>query len=308
MTRKFPSLAILGGFFVIYVLWGATFLAIKIGDTALPPLVLAALRFVVAGVILYAWSWLRRWPQPTMREWGGVALVSIFMFPIGYGVTFWSETRVPSGVTAVVLALVPLWVAAMEIWIFRLAPVSAKVLGGCVLGVAGVAVLVTGGGGHAALPWWPIVALVLAAGAWALGTVLIPRLPMPRAAGTSAAAQMLLGGVMLAAAAAATGEFTGLHWARALTGPALWSLAYMIFAASVLAYAVFVWLLGKVSAVQVATYALVNPVVALYLGWGWGGETLTRSGLVGSGIILAALALVLSRQTQAKPATIVSQV
>lgn len=308
MRGRFPSLPILGGFFVIYVLWGATFLAIKTGDASIPPLLLAALRFIVAGVMLYAWGWMRRWPHPSAREWGGVALVSVLMFPIGYGVVFWSETKVPSGVTAVVVALVPLWVAALETWTFRVRRASAKALGGCLLGVAGMGVLMAGGGRQGALPWWPVTALVLAALAWALGTVLIGQMPMPRAAGMNAAAQMLAGGGMLAAAAAACGEFQGLNWARAMNAPAFWSLAYLVLAGSVLAYAVFVWLLGKVPAVHVATYALVNPVVALLLGWGWGGERLSAAELAGSGIILAALALVLSRQSQPEAATIVTQV
>ncbi|MGH9487557.1 MAG: EamA family transporter [Terriglobales bacterium] len=302
MARRFPSVAILAGFAVIYVLWGATFLAVKIGDATLPPLLLAALRFLAAGVILYGWGWARGWRQPSAREWGSVALVSVPMFLIGYGVQFWAETLVASGLTAVILALVPLWVAVLEAWAFRSEPASGKIVCGCVLGVAGMGVLMAGGGGAVHLPLWPVLALTLAALAWALGTVLIARLPMPQA-GMSAAAQMLMGGAMLAAGAAATGEFQGLHWRAELTAPVLWSLAYLVLAGSVLAYAVFVWLLGRVAAVRVSTYALVNPVVALLLGWGWGGEALTASELAGSGIILVALALVLSRSSRARAVT-----
>ncbi len=302
MSRRLPSASILASFAIIYIFWGGTFLAIKIGDRSLPPEVLAALRFLAAGAILYAWGWVRGWPHPRLCEWRAVAVVTVFMFPIGYGIQFWAETRVPSGVTAVIVALVPLWVAALEIWGFRSDPASAKVLGGCLLGLAGMGVLMAGGGARAHLPLWPVLALVVAAFAWSLGTVLIPRLAMPRSAGMSAAAQMLLGGVMLAGLAAGAGELHGLDWAAAFTPAAFWSLAYLVLLGSVVAYGVFVWLLTRVAAVRVATYALVNPVVALFLGWGWGGEALTAASLAGSVIILGALALVLSRRTMAEPA------
>lgn len=298
MSRRLPSASILASFAIIYLFWGATFLAIKIGDRALPPEVLAALRFLAAGAILYAWGWARGWPHPRWREWRAVAVVAVFMFPIGYGIQFWAETRVPSGVTAVIVALVPLWVAALETWGFRSDPASAKVLGGCLLGIAGMGVLMAGGGARAHLPLWPVLALVVAAFAWSLGTVLIPRLAMPRSPGMSAAAQMLAGGAMLAGVAAGAGEWRGLHWAAVFTPAAFWSLAYLVVPGSVVAYGAFVWLLTRVAAVRVATYALVNPVVALFLGWGWGGEALSAASLAGSVIILGALALVLSRRSQ----------
>ncbi|MGH9468574.1 MAG: EamA family transporter [Terriglobales bacterium] len=300
MSRRIP-LSVLAGFFVVYVFWGATFLAIKIGDATLPPLLLAALRFLLAGGILYGWGWGRGWPHPRAREWGAVALVSVLMFLIGYGVVFWAETRVSSGMTAVIVALVPLCIAGLEAWVWRTEPASARVLGGCLLGVAGMAVLMSGGGA-AQLPAGPVTALILASLAWAVGTVLMVRLPMPAHAGVSAAAQMLVGGAMLLAASAASGELRGLHWASAFTPAAVWSLLYLVLPGSVLAYGVFVWLLERVAAVHVATYALVNPVVALLLGWEWGGEALHWPSLLGTAIILGALALVLGRRSrEARP-------
>ncbi|MGH9412666.1 MAG: EamA family transporter [Terriglobales bacterium] len=295
MPRRSLSPGVLAAFAVIYVFWGATFLAIRIGDATLPPLAFAALRFIPAGLLLYGWGWLRGGPHPSAPEWRSIVLVALLMFPVGYGLQFWAQTRVSSGLTAVIVTLVPLWVAAIEIWVFRTTAPSVKVIGGCVLGLAGMAVLMSGGAAGARLPLLPVLALLAVSLSWSVATILIARLPLPRSTGISAGAQMLVGGLMLAAGAAATGEFHGVDWLHALTPAALWSLLYLIVAGSVVAYAAYVWLLGRVSAVRVATFALVNPIVALLLGWAWAGEVLTAASLAGTAIILAALALVLSR-------------
>src|SRR6185437_16160667 len=128
------------GFAIIYLLWGGTFLAIKIGDQTLPA------RFLAAGALVWAWATARGEAQPRAREWAGALAVAALMFVAGYGVLFWAETRVASGVAAVLAALIPLWVAALEAWVYRSAPASMQVVGGCVLGAAGVALLMSGHG------------------------------------------------------------------------------------------------------------------------------------------------------------------
>jgi len=285
--------SIVFGFAIIYLLWGATFLAIKIGDQTLPPLVLAAARFLMAGALVWAWATARGEAQPSGREWAGAFAVAALMFVAGYGVLFWAETRVASGVAAVLAALIPLWVAALEVWIFRSAPASLQVLGGCVLGAAGVGLLMSGGGAGATDPK-AALALVGASLAWALGTVVQHRWALPRSAAMSSAAQMLAGGALLVGAAAAAGSFHGLRW-TAFGGRTFWALSYLVVAGSVVGYSAYIWLLGHVSAVRVASYALVNPIVALGLGWAWAGERISPEAWAGSAVILAALALVLSR-------------
>ncbi|MGN6591412.1 MAG: EamA family transporter [Terriglobales bacterium] len=284
--------ALWAGFAVIYIFWGGTFLAIRIGVEQMAPLLVAAARFLLAGGLLYAWARWRGVPHPTAREWWGATELAVFMFLAGYGVLFWAETLIPSGIAAVLAALIPLWVALLEGFVFRSEPASLQVIGGCLLGAAGVGVLMSGRGGGGRLAVWPMLARVGAALAWALGRVLINRLPMPRSPVMNAAAQMLVGGVMLAAAAAPAGAYRQPAHCNA---PLVWSLAYLVLIGSVLAYSVYIWLLGHVSAVSVSTYALANPVIALLIGWWWAGERLGWRAGLGSGIILAALVLVLTR-------------
>src|SRR6185437_9503810 len=222
------------GFAIIYLLWGGTFLAIKIGDQTLPPLVLAAARFLAAGALVWAWATARGEAQPRAREWAGAFAVAALMFVAGYGVLFWAETRVASGVAAVLAALIPLWVAALEAWVYRSARASMQVVGGCVLGATGVALLMSGHGAGAT-DATAALALVGASLAWALGTVVQHRWTLPRTAAMSSAAQMLAGGGLLAGTAAMAGEFSGLHW-RAFGGSTGWALAYLVLAGSVIGY------------------------------------------------------------------------
>ncbi|MGH9478287.1 MAG: EamA family transporter [Terriglobales bacterium] len=289
---------ILAAYAAIYLLWGATFLAIRIGDRTVPPLLLAALRFVIAGALVYGWGWLRGARHPQGREWAGLLLVSFLMFLVGYGILFWAETRVASGVAAVLAAMIPLFVAAIESWGFRLERASAAVFGGCALGLGGVALLVVGGErsavGGAAVPLWPAVALLGAALAWALATVLVKWLPLPKSAAINSGMQMLLGGAMLAGAAGAAGQLEGV---AGLTRPAaFWSLAYLVIAGSVVGFSAYIWLLNRQPAVRVASYALANPVVALGLGWAYAGERLSWTTGAGCAVILLSLGLVLARR------------
>lgn len=288
---------LLAAYAAIYLLWGATFLAIRIGDRTVAPLLLAAARFLIAGALVYAWGWLRGARHPAGREWGGLVLVSFLMFLVGYGILFWAETRVASGVAAVLAAMIPLFVAALESWVFGLRRASGAVFGGCVLGLGGVALLVAGGargGAGAAAPLWPALALLGASLAWALATVLLTWLPLPPSAAINSGAQMLLGGGMLLGAAAAVGQWQG---AAALgRGSAFWSLAYLVVAGSVIGFSAFIWLLNRQPAVRVASYALVNPVVALALGWAIAGERLSWATGAGCAVILVALGLVVTQR------------
>ncbi|HEY7855594.1 MAG TPA: EamA family transporter [Terriglobales bacterium] len=288
--------ALVGAFAVIYLLWGTTFLAIKIGVAEVPPLIFAVERFIPAGALLYAWCRWRGVPVPTAREWRAAAVPAAFMVLIGYGCLFWGETRVTSGIAAVIPATIPVWVALLESLVFRLAPISWRVIGGAVLGVAGVTLLVGPlGGGRT------VAALVILIGAlaWAVGTVLVKRLPLPKSTTMSSAAQMLLGGAMLAIAAVASGQVEGWH-PLAVSREAVLAWLYLVLAGSVLGYSAYVWLLGRVSATKVSSYALVNPVVALAVGWMFAGERVSAMALAGTGVVLAGLALVLARDAPQK--------
>lgn len=293
-----PSRArIVLAFAAIYLLWGATYLAIRVGVGSVPPLLLAAARFLLAGAIAYGWGRFRGHAAPAGGQWRSLLVLGALMFLAGYGALFWSETRVASGIAAVVVALIPMWVAALEIWVFRLAAGSWRVLAGCAAGVAGVALLAAGtlAGGLAGRPALPaILALLGASWAWSLGTVYMHRWDLPRSPWVNAGAQMGIGGALLFAASAALGQPARLRGAD-LGWPVVAALAYLVVAGSIVGYLAYVWLLKHVDAVKVSSYALVNPVVALLLGFLLAGERLSRVALSGCVLILAALALVLAR-------------
>src|ERR1700693_4508669 len=206
-----PSWKILLAFAIIYFVWGSTFLAIRVGVREVPPFLLAAIRFLVAGLALYAWMRLKGTPAPTRREWVGASFLGTLIFVIDYGCVFWAEQRVPSGIAAVVLATIPVFITLLEIVFLRTQRLTIRLSLALIVGIFGVAVLVN----HSfSLGEVPInragaVALLVAAVTWSVATILTRRLSLPASKPMSAAAQMLTGGAQLFVLTALTGEFTG---------------------------------------------------------------------------------------------------
>src|SRR6202047_1107509 len=207
------SWTILVAFAVIFFVCGSTFLAIRVGVHEVPPFLLAAFRFVVAGLVLYGWMRLRGTPSPTYREWAGASLMGTLIFLVDYGCVFWAEQRVPSGIAAVVLATIPVFITLLEIISLRTQRLTLRLGLALVVGLCGVAVLMN----HSfALGEVPInragaLALLIAAFTWSVATILTRRLSLPASKPMSAAAQMLSGGIQLFVLAALSGEFSGFH-------------------------------------------------------------------------------------------------
>ncbi len=286
MSRP-PRWKIVAAFAIVYFVWGATFLAIRVGVAEIPPFLYAAMRFVAAGVLLFAWTRWRGEDWPTRREWLACALLGSVFFTLDYGCLFWAEQRIPSGAAAVVLALMPGLIALMEIAFLRSYRMTVRALLGLLAGVGGVAALTVSGAqlGTPALDLRAVGVLLFGCLTWAAGTVFTRRLPLPAAKTTSAAAQMSIGGLLLLAVSAATGEF-----ARFAPGPVGWvvwaSLAYLIVPGSIVAFTAYLWLLHHESPTRVGTYAYVNPLVAVALGTLVGGEPLGARTVLGTALIL----------------------
>lgn len=283
---------ILAAFFAIYVLWGSTFLFIRIVVLLIPPWFAAGTRFFVAGSILFFFMRLRGRPNPTLLEWRNLGLIAILMFVITYGALFWAEQFVPSGIAAVLEATLPLITICFEVFILRHQPFHWKLLLGVLTGFAGVALLMLRDG-HEKFGVLPCLVILGGGTAWSLGAVLSRSVTLPKSRGINAGAEMMLGGAVLLALAAATGE---LHPFPHFSLKAAGALAYLITAGSLIGFTAFVWLLARMPATVVSSHAYVNPVVAVALGYFVLGERLTLRALSGAVLIIASVALILKRQ------------
>jgi drug/metabolite transporter (DMT)-like permease len=279
-------------FFAIYVLWGSTFLAIRVAVETVPPLLAASIRFVVAGGLLLAWSWWRGARFPSRHEWRNLTVLGTLMFLLTYSALFWAQKTIPSGVASVLVATLPLWTAVIEMFVLKSEPPRVATLGAIVLGLVGVAVLVLDprGGGVDVLACVVVTATQVS---WAVGTALTTRMTLPASDAVSAGGQMLTGGVMLLAGSALLREVPPLP---AIPLAAAAAIAYLVVAGSLLAFTAYVWLLKHVDPMKVTSYAYVNPVVALLIGHELGGEPLGLRTVLGGALVLACTASLLRRR------------
>jgi drug/metabolite transporter (DMT)-like permease len=294
----------LAAFAVIYFVWGSTFLAIRIGVQEVPPFLLAAMRFLIAGLALYGWMLLKGERRPTGRQWASIFLLAFLIFVCDYGLLFWAEQRVPSGVAAVMLATIPAFMALSEIVLLRTQKLTAGLAIALLIGMCGVAVLVsrTFDLGGAPVNRAGAVALIIGALSWSVASALTRKLPLPASKPMSSGAQMLAGGALLALAAAVRGEFRGFH-PFSISTTAWLALLYLVVAGSIVGFTAYLWLLHRESPTRVGTYAYVNPVVAVLLGYFAGGEALGPRTIVGSLCVLASVVMITTMRA-AKPAPV----
>jgi drug/metabolite transporter (DMT)-like permease len=294
-----PTWKTLLAFAIIYFVWGSTFLAIRVGVREVPPLVLAAMRFSVAGAVLYGWMLARGERSPTAREWSSASLLGIVIFVFDYGLLFWSEQRVPSGIAAVMLATIPAFMALSEIIFLRTQRLTVRLGLALLIGLGGVAVLVSRSLnlGGAAIDKFGAGALIFASISWSVASAMTRKLPLPQSKVMSSGAQMLAGGVFLTLAAAALGEFRNFH-PLAVSREAWLSLLYLIVAGSIIGFTAYVWLIHHESPTKVGTYAYVNPIVAVLVGYFLGGEALSLRTILGTLCVL--ISVVVITTTRAK--------
>jgi drug/metabolite transporter (DMT)-like permease len=285
------DIRVLLAFFAIYVLWGTTFLAIRVAVQEVPPLFAAGARFFAAGVLLYGFMRLRGQPAPTRAQWRSLALVGLLMFVAEYGPLFWAEKYVPSGIAAVLEATLPLITLVIETLVFRQQRFHWRLLVSTLLGFCGVGALLLHSGGQQ-FGVLPCVAILAGATAWALGSVLNRSLALPKSLPLTSGAAMMLGGGMLLALSASFGE---MHPLPHVSMRAVWALLYLIVCGSLLGFTAFVWLLARMPATRVASHAYVNPVVAVALGYFVAGEAITPRTLVGTALVLASVVLILRK-------------
>lgn len=283
-------LKLVGALGIVYVVWGSTYLAIAVADRTLPPLLMLALRFLLAGGLLYAWSARRgdvARARPGRREWAAAAVVGGMLLFVDTGGIAWAEQRVASGLTALLVASVPLFTALLDRTFFGIR-LSLGSVAGIATGLLGVALLV-GPSAHVD----PVGAAVIlgASFAWAAGSAYARVAPLPRAPFLSAGMQMLCAGALLAVAGAATGELGRLH-PEAVSAASLAGFAFLVVFGSIVAFTAYGWLLrSDAPSVLVSTYAYVNPAVAVLLGWALAGEAVGARELGAGAVILASVGM-----------------
>lgn len=282
-------MTIVGPLLIVYVVWGSTYLALKVGLEALPPLTLNAVRFLVAGALLFAYCRFRRWTMPDRRQWRAGAIQGLLLPAAGTGGACWAEQTLSSGTTALLLATIPLWIVLGRRVVDH-ERIALPVGVGLAAGIAGVAILVRPGGAGDALA----VAVALGgAMCWGLGSVYALHAPRPEHALTASAVEMLSAGAILAVLGAAAGELGRI----AVSGRSLLALGYLIVFGSLVAYTAYTWLLDHVAPRVAGTYAFVNPVVAVLLGWWLLDERLGWRESVAALVIAAGVALIVLTPT-----------
>jgi len=290
---------------VVWVVWGSTYLAIRVADRSIPPFAMAGARYLTAGAVLYPVAWLgsrRRQPSvprsagraasSRLAQWGGMAVVGTLLLAFGNGGVSYAEQTLPSGLAALLVASVPLWMALADL-VINGQRIRLRGWLALVIGMAGIAVLARPSGSGDVLP---ILVVLGGSVSWGIGSVLAGRLPAPASPLVGSAMEMLAGGIVLTGLAAATGELTRVDPAHVSAGSLL-GLLYLIGPGSLLALTCYVIALRRLPTAVVSTYAYVNPVVAVSLGALFLGERPTLATLLGGAIVVASVAMLLVNRT-----------
>ncbi len=297
MKARSRLFLLVGAFLAIYLVWGSTYLAIRYAIETIPPLLMASGRFLVAGIAVYFWARWRGTPTPDRAGWLAAAVVGALLLLGGNGGVVWSEQHVPSGLAALLVSTVPLWMVLLE-WSRRDGQrPQLQTMVGIVAGFVGVGLLVGPSGGWSAgrVPWVPALVLIGASLSWSLGSILSRGPAMPRSPVLAGGMQMISGGTFLLGASLLRGEWAMFRLEQVSLRSAI-GWAYLVFFGSLVGFTAYVWLLREVSPASVSTYAFVNPAVAVFLGWAMADEPLTPRVLLSMGLIIIAVLLVTFRK------------
>lgn len=303
MTNKTAPRGLVAlAFAAIYLIWGSTYLGIGFAVQSMPPHIMAGVRFVISGAILYGFMRWRGVPAPKRIHWRSALIIGVFLLGLGNGSIAWAETTIPTGLAALLTAVVPLWMVVLE-WVRPngIKP-RASVFGGIALGLVGMLLLV----GPSALgldrPLNLIGVLILMSGtiSWAIGSIYSRQAPLPESPLLLTGMEMLLGGVFLIGMSLVLGEWNGFSFTQVTTVSWL-ALLYLILIGSFLGFTAYVFLLQVTTPAKVSTYAYVNPIVAVFLGWALNGEQITWMTVIASAIIVAGVAIITYFNTRPHP-------
>ncbi len=296
-----PRALVLTAFAAVYVLWGSTYLAIRIAIETMPPFLMAGVRFVIAGGMVYGWARWRGAPRPLRVHWRSAAIIGALLLVLSNGAVTWAELTVPSGITSLLVCTVPLWMVLLDWLLYGGAPPTPGVAAGVVVGLAGVALLVgpVGMAGGRGVDPAGAAALLAAPIFWAVGSLWSRQAVLPPSPLLAIGMEMLAGGALLLLLGLATGEATQVH-PSAISARSLGALLYLVVFGALIGFTAYLWLLRVTTAARVSTHSFVNPVIAVALGWAVAGEPVTPRTVLASTVIIAAVALITLTRAPAK--------
>jgi drug/metabolite transporter (DMT)-like permease len=304
-SRPASKTAIWAAMLSIYIVWGSTYLAMRIGVQTIPPFVMAGVRFILAGGILLISQWLRGERMPPLRQWRSAVIVGLFLLLGGNGLVVWAEQTVPSGIAALLVGMTPLWIVLLEMIFFRRRP-SWLVLGGVLIGLVGMIVLIGPSeltGLHGDINLLGGVAVVIGALSWAGGSLYSRNADLPASAFLFNGMEMLSGGVALLLLATVTGEWSRLNVA-AISLNSWLGFLYLVFIGSLVGFSSYTWLLRSgAPTMLVSTYAYINPVVAVVIGNLLVQEPLTPRVVLAALIIVSGVVLITFTGKKKEPAS-----
>jgi drug/metabolite transporter (DMT)-like permease len=291
-SRPPARLPVVAAFTAIYLFWGSNFLAIRFAVETIPPFVLMGVRSLIAGVCLLAWGAVRGEFRVTPRQLSSAAAAGMLLFVVGHGGLAWAQRSVPSSIAALVMATIPLWMVLLE-WALGATAPRPMTWMGLASGLAGIALLTTPSshGGATSLSPLAVGVMLLSAFGWASGSVAARRMSLPSSVAVTTGLQLTFGGAALCALAWAAGSWsTPIHpsWRSII------AMLYMIVFASIVTLTAYVWLLRVSTPARVGSYAFVNPVVAVFMGWAFAGEMFTGRMLVAAAVIVLGVVLIVS--------------
>lgn len=298
-TARPSTIKLLIAFAAVYIIWGSTYLGVRFASETIPPLLMASVRFLVAGSILYVYARSKGAMAPKLTHWKSASITGLFLLLIGNGGMAWSLQFLPSSLAAILVATEPFWLVIVAWTMFGKGRPTGKEAIGLVVGFIGIVLLVSFGNDEDTGITNPVgvVMVITSAIAWAIGSMYATRARVPESPMLSISLQMLTGGVMLVVAGTIKGEWSVLEFDEVSTKSGL-ALVYLTLFGSLVGFTAYSWLLGVVSPSLASTHAYVNPVVALILGWSLGGEIITLPMLLASVIIIMSVIII----TMAKPA------
>ena len=293
---------IIAAFGIIYFVWGTTYLAIRLAIDTIPPFLMAGIRFTTAGILLYGWCYWRYDKKPDLADWGKAAVPGILMFVGGNGLLTWSETFIPSGLAALIIATVSIWMVVLDWFFFSKKRPDKLTLSGIAIGLAGVALL-SGVGDEILINGGSIIVgilvLTFASMSWAAGSLISRNLKSTISLQFMISMQILVGGLALILVGSLQGEWTRVSL-QTISFQSLLALSYLILLGTLLAYSAYLWLLRVSTPAKVSTYAFFNPLIAVFLGWILLDEPLTLETIIGALLILVSLLLVNQLKFQKK--------
>ena len=292
MQQPTSQQKLIAAFAALYFVWGSTYLGIRFAIETIPPLLMAGIRFVIAGSLMYFWGVLRGHERPTRAHWKTAAIIGLMLLLVGNGALSWSEQIIPSGVAALLVAVTPLWFVLLE-WIHGGVRPTVGVFLGLFLGTLGIIVLIDPANLVGGLSVNIVGALVLLGSSicWAVGSIYSRRASLPSSPAIANGMEMLVGGVGLLVIGTVTGEWSSFH-PSAITIRSMLAVAYLIVFGSIIGFSSFVYVLHSTTPARASTYAYVNPIVAVLIGWAIGGETLGGRVLLAAALIVAAVAAI----------------